>query len=183
MEQHEIIIAQIKKWITDVVVGCNFCPFAAKEIKRDSVFYEVVNGADSKVILEKLSSVFTKMDDDDNLETALLIIPEGFQFFTSYLNLVETAEKFLEKENYEGVYQIASFHPQYLFAGSNEDDPANYTNRSPYPMLHILREESLSKVIDNFPNVDDIPEKNIKHAQAKGLAQMKLLLFNCLEEN
>ena len=83
---------------------------------------------------------------------------------------------FLAKESYEGIYQLASFHPQYLFAGSNDNDPANYTNRSPYPMLHILREESLSKAIDSYPNVDDIPQNNIDFANAKGLYFMKNLL-------
>ncbi len=177
---NEKIITQTKKWITDVVVGCNFCPFAAKEVKRNSIRYELCNNVSTKAILEALSGLFSVLDADEQTETALLILPNGFDSFTGYLQLVETSEKFLEKEDYEGIYQVASFHPQYLFAGSNENDPANYTNRSPYPMLHILREDSLTKVIDAHPNADDIPQKNIEYATAKGLSQMKLLRSACL---
>ena len=176
MQNSTKIIGQTKKWIADVVIGCNFCPFAAKEVKRNTILYEVNFAEQQKEILQNLFSLFIKMDDDKNVETAILILPNGFKVFTNYLDLVEDAENFLAKENYEGVYQLASFHPQYLFAGSNDSDPANYTNRSPYPMLHILREESLSKAIDNHPNVDDIPQNNIDFANAKGLNFMKGLL-------
>ena len=86
----------------------------------------------------------------------------------------------LEKEGYEGVYQIASFHPQYLYAGSTEIDPSNYTNRSPYPMLHFLREESVSRAVDTHPNIDDVPEQNIAFTQEKGLRYMKELLVSCM---
>ena len=176
MQNSTKIIGQTKKWIADVVIGCNFCPFAAKEVKRNTILYEVNFAEQQKEVLQNLLSLFIKMDDDKNVETAILILPNGFKVFTNYLDLVEDAENFLAKENYEGVYQLASFHPQYLFAGSNDNDPANYTNRSPYPMLHILREESLSKAIDNHPNVDDIPQNNIDFANAKGLNFMKGLL-------
>ena len=175
------IITQTKKWITDVVIGCNFCPFAAREVKRNSILYEVILSENKKEILQLLSSTFTKMDNDENVETAFLILPDVFDSFTSYLDLLETAENFLAKENYEGIYQLASFHPQYLFAGSNENDAANYTNRSPFPMLHILREASLSKAIDSYPNVDDIPQRNIDFANSKGLFFMKSLLSNITE--
>ena len=176
MQDTTNIIDKTKKWITDVVIGCNFCPFAAKEVKRNTILYEVIFEENKNDILQNLLSLFIKMDDDKNVETAILILANGFNVFTNYLDLVDDAENFLAKENYEGVYQLASFHPQYLFAGSNENDPANYTNRSPYPMLHILREDSLSKAIDNHPNVDDIPQNNIDFANEKGLEFMKGLL-------
>ena len=175
MQDKTQVIDQTKKWITDVVIGCNFCPFAAKEVKRNTILYEVNFAEQKEEILQNLLSLFIKLDDDKNIETAILILPNGFDVFTDYLDLVDDAENILAKENYEGVYQLASFHPQYLFAGSNDNDPANYTNRSPYPMLHILREESLSKAIDSHPNVDDIPQNNIDFANAKGLEWMKNL--------
>lgn len=105
----------------------------------------------------------------------MLILPTGFSSFTVYLQIVDLAEALMEKENYEGIYQIASFHPAYLFAGADNSDPSNYTNRSPYPMLHLLREASLTKAIDSYPDVDGIPQKNIDFATAKGLASMQLL--------
>jgi uncharacterized protein len=174
------IIAQTKKWIVDVVVGCNFCPFAAREVKRGSIQYEVLNDATSKNILETTAQMFEKLDADNTIETSLLILPNDFEIFTSYLDMVEKAEKLLEKEGYEGIYQIASFHPQYLFAGSSNEDPSNFTNRSPYPMLHFLREDSVSKAVDSHPNIDDVPEQNIAFAQEKGLDYMQKLFAACI---
>ncbi len=174
------IIAQTKKWIIDVVVGCNFCPFAAREIKRGSIHYLVLQDATAKTVLETTIKIYKQLDDDKNIETSLLILPNNFETFTAYLDLVEKAEKLLEKEGYEGVYQIASFHPQYLFAGSTENDPSNYTNRSPYAMLHFLREESVSKAVDTHPNIDDVPEQNIAFTQEKGLSYMQALFAACM---
>jgi uncharacterized protein len=174
------IIAQTKKWIVDVVVGCNFCPFAAKEVKRGSIQYEVLNDATSKNILETTAQMFEKLDADNTIETSLLILPNDFEIFTSYLDIVEKAEKLLQKEGYEGIYQIASFHPKYLFAGSSNEDPSNFTNRSPYPMLHFLREDSVSKAVDSHPNIDDVPEQNIAFAQKKGLDYMQKLFSACI---
>lgn len=172
----DIIIAQTKKWIIDVVVGCNFCPFAAKEIKRGSIHYEVLQNATAKTILETSIKLCQQLNEDKNLETTLLILPNNFETFTTYLDVVEKAEKLLEKEGYEGIYQIASFHPQYLFAGSTNIDSSNYTNRSPYPMLHFLREESVSRAVDTHPNIDDVPEQNISFTKEKGLRYMQELL-------
>ncbi len=181
MPSDKTIIAQTKKWIIDVVIGCNFCPFAAREVKRESIYYEVIGNGNQKSILEKLSGAFKKMDEDEKVETMLLIVPGSFTSFSFYLQLVEASEKLVKKQGYEGVYQIASFHPNYLFAGSEANDPANYTNRSPYPMLHILREKSLSRVIDSHPDTLKIPDNNIAYARQKGLAKMELLKAACMD--
>lgn len=177
-----IIVAQTKKWITDVVVGCNFCPFAARELKRGSIQYQVIQSAERKDVLEALAQAFNELDANKKIETTILILPNGFDKFSNYLQLAELAESLLKKEGYEGIYQVAGFHPQYIFAGSSGDDPANYTNRSPYPMLHLLREESLSLAIDNYPGTENIPQKNIEYANAKGLAYMQLLREACMAE-
>jgi uncharacterized protein len=176
----DIIIAQTKKWIIDVVVGCNFCPFATREVKRGSIHYEVLQDATPKNVLEATIKMFQQLDADDTIETSLLILPNDFDIFTSYLDIVEKAETLLEKEGYEGVYQIASFHPQYLFASSNNEDPSNFTNRSPYPMLHFLREDSVSKAVDTHPNIDDVPAQNIAFAKEKGLDYMQKLFAACI---
>ncbi len=175
-----VIIAQTKKWIIDVVVGCNFCPFAAKEVKRGTIHYEVLQDATAKTILETTIKMFQQLDENKHTETSLLILPNSFEIFTTYLDIVEKAETLLEKEGYEGVYQIASFHPQYLFVGSTNLDPSNYTNRSPYPMLHFLREESVSRAVDTHPNIDDVPEQNIAFTKEKGLRYMQELLVFCM---
>lgn len=113
-------------------------------------------------------------------KTSLLILNNGFTNFRSYFDLFEIAQALLTKEGYEGIYQLASFHPLYLFKGSNESDPSNYTNRSPYPMLHILREEDVSMAVDNYPASEYIPEINIAFTRQKGLIYMKTLLENCM---
>lgn len=176
----ERIIAQTKKWIVDVVVGCNFCPFALREVKRDSITFEVVEGTNA-VILNALSAAFAKMDTQPEMETAFLLLPQNFPRFTEYLKLVNAADVLIKKTGYEGIYQVASFHPAYLFAGSTMNDPANYTNRSPYPMLQILREESVSRAVDSYPDTQKIPENNMAFARQKGLAYMQSLWAACMD--
>jgi uncharacterized protein len=170
------VIEQTKKWINDVVVGCNFCPFAAKEVKRGSIHYIVLEAATIKTVLEAVMQAMYELDGNENIATSLLILPGSFSLFDDYLTLLGLAETLLQKENYEGIYQIASFHQSYLFSGSTNDDPANYTNRSPYPMLHFLREDSVSKAIDSYPDVDAISKRNIAFTKEKGLVYMKQLL-------
>lgn len=173
------IIEQTKNWITNVVVGCNFCPFAARELKKGSIYYEVLEAADTDHVLAAVVAAMQQLDKDAGIETTLLILPGSFEDFDEYLDLVEDAEEILEKEGYEGVYQLASFHPQYLFAGSEPSDAANYTNRSPYPMLHLLREGSVSKAVDNYPDIDEVPNRNVAFAREKGLIYMQQLLAHC----
>ena len=114
MDQSDEIIAQTKKWINDVVIGCNFCPFAAKVVKQNAVYYRVENALELGDCLASLSTEFTRLDADSNIETSLLILTNGFEEFTAYLDLIDVAEQLLIKEGYEGIYQLASFHPQYL---------------------------------------------------------------------
>ncbi|MEO5943714.1 MAG: DUF1415 domain-containing protein [Ferruginibacter sp.] len=180
VKSDDIIIVQTKKWIRDVVVGCNFCPFAAKEMKKDAISYKVVGSKERKAALEALASAFDEMEHNKEISTTLIILPEGVGNFSAYLQLFDMAEVLLKKEGYTGIYQLASFHPDYLFAGAGKNDPENYTNRSPYPMLHILKEESVSKAVDTYPGTENIPEKNIAFAKAKGLAQMIALRNSCL---
>ncbi len=173
-----IIIAQTKKWIRDVVVGCNFCPFAAKELKRGSIHYEVVPEVTTVKALESVLKLLHQLDNNDDIETSFLILPKSFPLFDEFLHLLHLAETLLAKENYEGIYQIASFHPDYLFAGSIATDPSNYTNRSPYPMMHFLREDSVRKAIDSYPDIDEVPDRNIAFTKEKGLQYMQQLLKN-----
>ena len=176
----ELIIAQTKKWIVDVVVGCNFCPFAQREVKKNSIFFEVIEG-NSNLVLQAFSHACEKMHTDAEIETMFLILPQNFSRFPDYLKLVKSADFLLKKQGYEGIYQVASFHPGYLFAGSGVNDAANYTNRSPYPMLHLLREESVSRAVDSYPDTEKIPEKNTAFAREKGLAYMQNLQAACMK--
>ena len=175
MNATEEIIDRTRRWIINVVIGCNFCPFAGHVVKRQLVFYQVEESADLESSLVSFMSVVKRMDDDPSVETSFLILPNSFEKFDDYLDLVDVSEKLLKQKGYEGIYQVASFHPLYLFEGSVENDPANYTNRSVYPMLHLLREESIDKALENYPDPESIPERNIQFTREKGLAYMKML--------
>src|SRR6187399_1222952 len=134
------IIDETKKWISDVVVGCNFCPFAAHVVKQQTVHYQVETSDIPGICLDSFLVETTRLDNEINIETSFLIFPNAFASFDDYLDCVRLAERSLKQNGYEGIYQLASFHPLYLFADATEKDAANYTNRSIYPMLHLLRE-------------------------------------------
>lgn len=174
------IISETKKWIMDVVIGCNFCPFAANAVKRQTIYYKVEESIDKAVCLQALLTEVTRLDDESTIETSFLIFPNTFKRFDDYLDMVSLAEKLLKGKGYEGIYQLASFHPLYLFAGSLENDAANYTNRSVYPMLHLLREAGIDKALERYGAPEDIPERNINFAREKGLVYMKMLRDACM---
>ena len=176
----EKIIEQTTNWIKSVVIDCNFCPFAAKAVLKNSIRYIVKREITLNDTLITLKEELTQLEIDSEIETGFIIFPNNFKDFSDYLNLVKKVEQLITKENYDGVFQIASFHPDYCFEGSDETDPANYTNRSIYPMLHILREESLTKALSLYPNPETIPEHNIAFARKKGLQYMQLLRSACL---
>jgi hypothetical protein len=171
------VIERTKNWIREIVIGLNFCPFARKPFKEELILYKVDDSSDKASALESFISTCNYLEENPAMETALLIFPTGFSDFEEYLDLVDLSEKLLKTEGFEGVYQVASFHPNYIFAGSGENDPANYTNRSPFPMLHLLREDLLEIAIDKHANVDEIPNQNIAKAISLGLAYFKNMKF------
>jgi uncharacterized protein len=176
----ELIITQTINWIKSVVVGCNFCPFAARVLQNKSIHYAVVSEGSTTENLELVLKELQRLDQHPEIETSFIIFPNHFEHFGSYLNFFGKAEKNLSRKHYDGVYQIASFHPEYCFAGAQENDAANYTNRSVYPMLHLLREDSITRALANYPSPDNIPQRNINYAQSKGLAYMQLLREACI---
>lgn len=176
----EKIITQTTNWIKNVVIGCNFCPFAAKAMLRSTIRYVVVEDTNYDSSLDVFLEELQLLDRSEDIETTLIIFPNHYSDFEEYLDLVALAENLASDEDYDGIYQVASFHPNYVFEGEKEDDPANYTNRSIYPMLHILREESITLALQNFPDPEGIPERNIDFAHRKGLKQMELLRLACM---
>jgi hypothetical protein len=174
------VIDQTKKWINDVVIGCNLCPFASNVMKNQSVQYRVEKNSAFYKCLDSFSEELTRLDNNPNIETSFLIFQDSFTEFDDYLYLVSLAAKLLKQKGYEGIYQLASFHPLYRFANSAEDDAANYTNRSIYPMLHILREASIDKALEKYKDPEDIPTRNINFSRKKGLTYMKMLRDACM---
>ncbi|SFD46112.1 hypothetical protein SAMN05518672_10240 [Chitinophaga sp. CF118] len=174
------VISQTKNWIRVLVVGCNFCPFASKVAKQESIHYRVENATTSSAGKDALLEECRRLDEDPSIATTLLIFPDAFPVFDQYLDFVFTAEKMMRQKGYDGTYQLASFHPLYQFAETALEDPANYTNRSIYPMLHLLREDDITKALERYPNSSKIPENNINFARSKGEAYMKMLRDSCL---
>jgi len=172
-DTEQTIIRQTKSWVEEIVIGLNLCPFAAKPFHDESIEYTVVNGDSIEQHLQQLADSFRLLDDSPNIETSLLIYPESYQTFDDYLDWLDYANHLLDDLNYTGCYQIASFHPDYRFAGSTKSDAGNFTNRSPWPMLHLIREHSLAAAVKNYPNVEQIPKNNIKKLQEIGYAEMQ----------
>lgn len=181
MESNQLIIEQSRQWVAKVIVGLNFCPFAKPVVESDTIRYAVVNERSLEFCLQALSDEFERLNDDAHIETSLLIYPVGFESFDDYLELVEIADALLLDEGYEGIYQLATFHPDYCFDGQPYDDAANYTNRSPYPMLHLLREASIEKALVGVASPEKIPNRNIEFARKKGSDEMKGLLESCVK--
>lgn len=170
-------IKSTEQWLREVVVKLNFCPFAGRELSRGTI--RIVQGADVKQATDNILSELKYLDAHSEVETTLIVFAEGWDDFLDYLDGVEAAEDELIDQGYEGVYQIATFHPQYQFAGSDANDAENYTNRSPFPMVHLLREESLERAIEVHGAADTIPDTNMAKARSLGLDHMKRLLWQC----
>ena len=173
------LVGQTQHWIKSVVIECNFCPFAKREIEKENVRYSVIRNKSLEDCLQSVIQECVFLDENESTETTLLIFPDVFEKFNDYLQFVEISEKLIADQGYEGVYQLASFHPDYVFADSSADDAANYTNRSPSPMLHFLREASLEKALESYPKPEKIPERNIEVARSLGLDTMKKKLDAC----
>ena len=166
-----------------MVIGLNLCPFAAKVVTDNRIDYVVINSSSLQQHLQQLADCLSTLDKTKDIETSLLIFPDNYQQFDDYLELLYLANSLLEDLNYSGIYQLASFHPDYLFDGSSENDAANFSNRSPYPMLHLLRESSLEKAIAAYKDIDQVPQNNIDRLQQIGYPNMQKTLKKIIQEN
>lgn len=129
--------------------------------------------------LESLIIEAEHLDSQSETETTLIIFSEAYQDFDDFLDMLAIAEDVLIEQGYEGIYQLASFHPDYCFADADIQDPANYTNRSPYPMLHLIREASIEQVLENYPDPEQIPERNMRITRELGERYLQQLLAGC----
>jgi hypothetical protein len=170
------VVAAVKSWIDKVIVGLNFCPFAKKEMQRNTVRYAICPTTQVKDALSHLLEELALLDQQGEIQTTLLIFPLGFVDFERYLDMLELANSLIGQGGYSGIYQVASFHPDYCFDGEDKNDAANYTNRSPYPILHILRESSIEAVLQHYPEPENIPENNIAKARELGASFLQALI-------
>ncbi|TXH79414.1 MAG: DUF1415 domain-containing protein [Thiothrix sp.] len=176
--QAATVIAQTRQWVEQLVLGYNLCPFAHKPYQSGLVRFSVTSASKPETLLAVLKAELHVLQavSADKVETTLLIHPEALMNFYAYNDFLDDADELLYQEGLEGILQIASFHPQYQFSGTEVDDVENYTNRSPYPMLHLLREDSLEKAIAQHPTIDAIPERNIQVMQQLGVNTLKRIL-------
>ncbi|TWX57753.1 DUF1415 domain-containing protein [Colwellia hornerae] len=165
---YPVEILQTKQWLEEIIIGLNFCPFAKKEFVNNTIHYQLCSETKIASALAVLTKQFEKLVAEPNIETTLLIFNEGFKGFESYLDLLDEANELLFTLGYEGVFQLASFHPDYYFEGEPFNAASNYTNRSPLPTLHLIREASMEKVLSVYKDPQKIPDNNIALAQEKG---------------
>ncbi len=177
----ETVIVHTRNWLELVVIAHQYCPFAKREVERESVRYSVVRDAEINALLHTLIAECLILDNQAEIETTLMIFPAGLESFTQFLEVLSLAERLLIEQGYEGIYQLASFHPEYCFQGAEQDDAANYTNRSPYPTFHLIREASIEQAIASHPDPESIPQRNVAFARKQGLDTMQALLAACTQ--
>ncbi len=167
---HDDPVARTREWMQRAVIGLNLCPFAKAVAVRDQVRFVLSDATTPEALLEELGRELAHLRDADpaQTDTTLLIHPQVLGDFLDYNDFLDLADALVEDMALDGVLQVASFHPDYRFADAGEDDIGNFTNRSPYPTLHLLREDSVSRAVEAYPDPDVIIERNLGTLQALG---------------
>lgn len=178
----ETIIARTRCWIERVVVELNLCPFARKPYEGGQVRYVVSAAERPEDLLEDVQRELEllRATDAGEIETTVLIHPYVLNDFLDYNDFLGIVDTLIEEGGYAGEFQVASLHPDYQFAGTEADDAENFTNRSPYPILHLLREEGLARAIAGYARPDKIPERNIRTLEKLGAARIREILDECM---
>jgi hypothetical protein len=169
--EHAHVIAETRAWVRRAVIGLNLCPFARGVDTKDQVRYVVTDATGPEELLAALCEELQRLADADPeaVDTTLLIHPHVLQAFEDFNDFLDLADAAVEEMRLDGVLQVASFHPQFQFADTDPDDITNATNRSPYPTLHILREDSVERAVAAFPTAEAIFENNMRTLEKLGL--------------
>ena len=176
-EKHIDIIQETQDWVVKAVIGLNLCPFAKAVHVKEQIKYVVSEARSVETLLEELAKELEYLAEvsPEKTDTTLLIHPYVLQDFLDYNDFLELADGLLEELKLDGELQIASFHPQYQFANTEFDDITNFTNRSPYPTLHLIREDSIDRAVEAFPEAEAIFETNMETMEKLGLEGWKKL--------
>jgi hypothetical protein len=174
-------IASVRHWVESFVIGNNLCPFAGREFLHDRVRFSYTDASSESQLLNAVADEIKLLNQNLTIETTLLIHPEVLQDFTDYNQFLDQTERLLENLGLKGVYQIASFHPDYQFSGSKPSDAENYTNRSPYPLLHLLREKSVERAIIGYPDISAVPTNNIALMNQLGAETLSKMMQGFLQ--
>ena len=171
LERDILVKDDTRRWVQRAVIGLNLCPFAKSVEVKGQVRYAVSHAARAKALLVDLERELLQLvaTDPAALDTTLLIAPDGFSDFLEFNDLLARADQLLVDLDFDGVLQIASLHPKYQFADTEPEDITNYTNRAPYPTLHLLREESVDRAVAAFPNPEAIFETNMQTMRRLGV--------------
>ncbi len=163
-EQEQIAIEDTKKWLLEAVVGLNLCPFAKSVVVKDMVRYRVCPSSQPEDVLAMLREELQHLAaaDPEQLDTTLLIAPNAMPDFLDFNDFLAECDEVLIDLELDGVLQVADCHPQYQVGGTDVDDIQNFTNRTPYPTLHLLREASIDKAVEAYPDASLIFERNIE---------------------
>jgi hypothetical protein len=176
------VIHSVKQWLETLVIDLNLCPFAKRELVKNRVRFAQTLATTETELLNALRSELELLQQDEKVETTLLIHPHVLGKFSEYNQFLNAAESLVAGMQLEGVIQVASFHPDYQFEGTAPDDAENYTNRSPYPLLHLLREASLERVISETLDVEQIPVRNVAVMNHIGREELQQLLQACFNK-
>jgi len=171
----EKFIRQTQQWIEQVVLQLNLCPFAKPVYEADHISYRVVSGSDFAGLYQGFLAAlleFVESDPQHKL-TGFVIFPDGLDDFECYLDFVDQCDQALLDAGLQGIIQLASFHPQYCFAQTAQDDAANYSNRSPWPMLHLLREAEMELALSQYKHPENIPQRNQRLLNKLGADELK----------
>jgi hypothetical protein len=173
--------AETRAWVERVVIGLNLCPFAKAVHSKNQVRYVVSQADTPEALLAQLGDEMRLLAaaDPAQVDTTLLIHPEVLNDFLDFNDFLGAADGLLEQLGYEGVLQVASFHPRFQFAGTDADDVTNATNQSPYPTLHLLREASIDRAVAAFPEAEAIYEVNMRTLEALGADGWAALQAQC----
>ena len=164
--------ADTRRWLERAVIGLNLCPFAKAVLVKQQVHFAVSEADDAAGVLQDFGRELAELlaRDAQERDTTLLVIPRGFADFLDFHDLTARAERLVRKQGLEGVVQVASFHPRFVFAGEDAGDITNHTNRAPYPTLHLLREASMDRAVAAFPDAAAIYETNMETLRRLGHA-------------
>ena len=176
LQQDLDIIETVRCWVESFVVDMNLCPFAGRELLRERIRFAVTRASTETDLLVALEAELELLVNDPAIETTLLIHPGVLQAFNDYNQFLDYADGLLLQMGLEGVCQVASFHPEYQFDDADTDAVENYTNRSPYPLLHILREASLDRALADYPDPEEIPRRNIERMKTLGKNRLEAIL-------
>ena len=170
--------ADVRRWLERAVIGLNLCPFAKAVYVKQQVRIVVSDASTERALLEELGEELALLRDThtEQIDTTLLVHPQVLGDFLDYNDFLGNADALVEALDLDGVLQVASFHPQYQFADSEPGDADNLTNRAPYPTLHLLREDSVARAVEAYPEPDAIIERNVATVQALGAEGFAQLL-------